>query len=165
MSTDVADAGVSAQEAQTAATTNDTQPQMTTVAGKRVKSEGQIIRESLPEGGKNGVKSLADITVVGGVEYDETGRLVSSEDGSPLATTADAYDATVGWTAQHGLALEGRDAKPIPLEAGFGLPDQTFHPDELPDPLTALKNGMLPQSTVGLRLDEAKFEKKHDFEA
>lgn len=160
----------SAADQTSASTTNASTEQKTTVGGRRVKAEGQKIREGAPEAR---TVDLGTATIVDGIGYDEdTGRLIHTESGKPISNTADATDLDVGWTVQgarhkrdeDGNVTEEGTAYPG-LNAHDDVPSQTFHPDELPDPLVAVRNGLLPQNVTGLRLDEDKFKKKHDFEA
>jgi hypothetical protein len=99
---------------------------------------------------------LADEITVAGVEYDDDGHLVAAKGknkGRRIALAADATDPDVGWTVQHGRGKDGVTKNQQPT-----TPDQTFHPDELPDPEAALRAGLLPQDVGSLNVDEDKFE-------
>jgi len=108
------------------------------------------------------VVDFATAITVNGVEYDDDGRLVATHGkhkGKPIALAADATDPDVGWTAQHGRGEKG--SAPGVIDS---TPDQTFHPDELPDPVAALVSGQLPQNLTGLNVDEDKFKNKKPLE-
>lgn len=98
-----------------------------------------------------------------GLKYDDTGVLVN-KDGKRIALTADATDPDVGWTVQHaGAHLKDKDRQAYPGGPG-GVPDQTVHPAELPDPLAAVRAGLLPQNAGVLNVDPGKFSGKKPLE-
>lgn len=152
-----------------ATSTNPTTEQVTQQGGKAVKAEGQRIREAaLKAASERDVVTLADALNAEdpGLEYDETGALVNA-DGKRIALSADALDPDVGWTVQHAHAplSEDDDRDPVAYPGGPAtVPDQTFHPDELPDPLSAVRAGLLPQNVETLNVDPKKFAGKKDLE-
>lgn len=132
------------------------------------KAEGQKIREAARKAEeKRGVVTLASAMYSPdgkSVVYDETGMLVNG-DGKKIALAADATDLDVGWTVQNaGSHLDEKDRLHYPGGPAT-VPDQTVHPDELPDPLAAIQCGLLPQNAAVLNIDSAKFDGKKSLEA
>jgi hypothetical protein len=109
---------------------------------------------------KSGVVSLNEVITTDkkdAVRYDKSGALVT-KDGQKIALAADATDPDVGWTVQQARA----EKDPVAYPGGPAtVPDQTVHPDELPDPVAALRAGLLPQNTEVLNIDPKKFRDKH----
>lgn len=131
-------------------------------------AEGQRIREEAREEVEDrGVVTLAEAMTVddrAAVQYDDTGQLVNA-DGKKIALAADATDPDVGWTVQQAGSHVDADER-VPYPGGpSGTPDQTVHPDELPDPVAALRAGLLPQNAGVLNVDPDKFEGKKSLEA
>lgn len=153
------------------AVTTDTNPsakQVTQQGGKPVKAEGQRIRE---QARKDAEKRDAPLTLSQalnendpGLKYDDAGVLVN-KDGKRIAMAADAHDADVGWTVQQAGAHLDEDDRVHSTGGPATVPDQTVHPDELPDPLAAVQGGLLPQNVNGLNIDRKKFEGKKSLEA
>lgn len=143
--------------------TNPTTEQVTSIGGEAVPAEGQKIREQARKNAEErGIVSLTDVVYAGDVpEYDENGQLVNS-DGKKIALAADAFDPETGWTVQHAGAHQ---EKPVAYPGGYAtVPDQTFHPDELPDPTAAVRAGLLPQPMHALNIDPEKFAGKKSLE-
>jgi hypothetical protein len=152
-------------DAAVAASSNPTAEQVTQQGGRAVPAEGQRIREQAREAAEErGVVTLNDVIVTGdrdAVTYDERGALVDG-DGNRIALAADAGDPDVGWTVQQARAEDS----PVAYPGGPAtVPDQTYHPDELPDPVAALRAGLLPQNTEVLNIDKKKFAGKKSLEA
>lgn len=98
-----------------------------------------------------------------GLKYDDAGALVNS-DGKRIALAADATDPDVGWTVQQaGAHLDEKKRTAYP-GGPSGQPDQTVHPKELPDPLAAVRAGLLPQNAGVLNVDPGKFDGKKPME-
>lgn len=153
-----------------AAAANPTTEQVTQ-AGEPERAEGQRIREQAAKDAKkrgddNVRVSLSEALLESdpGLSYDEAGALVN-RDGKRVAMTADATDPDVGWTVQHAQShVKEKDRVAYPGGPST-VPDQTFHPDELPDPLAAVRAGLLPQNVEVLNVDPAKFDGKKPLEA
>lgn len=147
--------------------TNPTTEQVTQQGGKAVPAEGQRIREQArKDAEKRDVVTLAEAlnATDPGLEYDEAGALVNA-DGKRIALSADATDTDVGWTVQQaGAHVDEKDRVAYPGGPAT-VPDQTFHPDELPDPLAAIRAGLLPQNVEVLNVDPNKFKGKKSLEA
>jgi hypothetical protein len=138
-----------------------------TQTGDTVPAEGaQIAKEVEKENEARDVVTLADTTPFDKdtVTYDEDGVLVN-KDGKRVALSADALDPDVGWTAQHAQAHQKKKDRVAYPGGPASTPDQTVHPDELPDPTAALRAGLLPQNAGVLNIDPAKFEGKKSLEA
>lgn len=150
----------------TATTSNPSTEQVTVQDGEAVPAEGQRIREQVRDEAedRDGPVSLNEVITTNkrdAVKYDERGALVTG-DGQRVALSADATDPDVGWTVQHARRDDGAVAYP---GGPATIPDQTFHPDELPDPVAALRAGLLPQNTEVLNIDSEKFAGKKSLEA
>lgn len=150
------------------ADTNPSAEQVTQVGGKTVPAEGQRIRDKAR---RDAEERDAPITLAQalnetdpGLKYDETGVLVNA-DGKRIAMSADATDADVGWTVQQAGAHLDEDDRVHSVGGPATVPDQTVHPDELPDPLAAIQGGLLPQNVNGLNIDPDKFKGKKSLEA
>lgn len=158
--------GPGSTDAANAANANPSAEQVTQSGGE-APAEGQRIREDVRKDAKDrGVVSLNDVIVTGdknAVKYDETGALVDG-DGNRIALAADATDPDVGWTVQQARAEKAKDRVAYP-GGPASVPDQTYHPDELPDPVAALRAGLLPQNTEVLNVDPDKFKGKKPLEA
>ena len=153
-------------DAANALTTNPSAEQVTQAAPE-AEAEGQRIREEArAQQADSGVVTLAQAITTddkAAVKYDDTGQLVNA-DGKKIALAADATDPDVGWTVQQaGSHLDEKDRRAHP--APSTVPDQTVHPDELPDPVAALQAGLLPQNAGVLNVDAGKFEGKKSLEA
>lgn len=153
-------------DVQAAATSNPTADQVTVQGGETVEAEGQRIREQVRDDAedRNGPVSLNEVITTNkrdAVKYDERGALVTG-DGQRIALSADATDPDVGWTVQQARLEKNAVAYP---GGPATVPDQTYHPDELPDPVAALRAGLLPQNTEVLNIDSEKFAGKKSLEA
>lgn len=138
-----------------------------TQTGDTVPAEGaRIAKEVEKENRDRDVITLADATPFDKdtVSYDDDGVLVN-KDGKRVALSADALDPDVGWTAQHAQAHQKKKDRVAYPGGPASVPDQTVHPDELPDPTAALRAGLLPQNAGVLNIDPAKFEGKKSLEA
>jgi hypothetical protein len=148
-----------------AATAPDNQ---TTQAGEVTQAEGARIKEeTAKEREKSGsdVVTLADATPWEDdtLKYDDAGVLVN-KDGKRVALASDALDPDVGWTVQQaGTHIKEKERVAYPGTPS-GVPDQTVHPDELPDPVAALRAGLLPQNAAVLNVDPNKFSGKKPLE-
>lgn len=158
----------SADQANAEAANPDTE--QVTQTGDPEKAEGQRIREQAAKDAKKrkddgGLVPLAHAlnATDPGLKYDEAGALVT-KDGKRIAMTADATDPDVGWTVQHAGAHQKEKDRVAYPGAPSTVPDQTFHPDELPDPLAAIRAGLLPQNAEVLNVDPAKFDGKKPLE-
>ena len=168
-SVEPADAGVStpgSHDLAIAAANPQSRPQVIPQGGEAVPAEGDRLRELAEQMNEdsNVVSLAAALNATDpGLKYDETGLLVNG-DGKRIALSADGLDPDVGWTVQHaGAHLDEKDRVNYP--GGYaGVPDQTFHPDELPDPLSAIRAGLLPQNMSVLNIDPLKFEGKKSLE-
>lgn len=147
------------------------EPDQVTQVGDTVKAEGARLAEEAAKAAKKAAKeptarpettTIAESLVYDGIDYNDEGHLVNG-DGKKIALASDATDLDVGWTAQH----RNRDtAIHYPVGAGpASVPDQTFHPSELPNPSAALRAGLLPQNLNTLNIDSKKFEGKKSLEA
>lgn len=147
------------------AETNPSTEQVIPQAGREAKAEGQRIREQAQRDAEDRdtvTLSEALNTTDPKLRYDESGALVN-EDGKRIALAADASDPDVGWTVQHAGAHVDEDDR-VHYPAPGNVPDQTVHPKELPDPLAAVRAGLLPQNTEVLNVDPDKFKGKKDLE-
>lgn len=155
-------------DAAVAASANPTAEQVTQQGGRAVPAEGQRIRDQAREDAedRDAPVSLNEVITTDkrdAVKYDERGALVTG-DGQKIALAADATDPDVGWTVQHARREDNDDRVAYPGGPAT-VPDQTFHPDELPDPVAALRAGLLPQNTEVLNIDKDKFKGKKSLEA
>lgn len=155
-------------DAAVAASANPTAEQVTQTDRGTVPAEGQRIREQAREEAEDRGRPLSLNEVIttdarDAVKYDATGRLVTG-DGQRIALSADANDPDVGWTVQQARVEDEGDRVAYPGGPAT-IPDQTFHPDELPDPVAALRAGLLPQNTEVLNIDKDKFKGKKSLEA
>ena len=151
-----------------APTANPTAEQVTQTGGKTVPAEGQRIRDAARDeaADRDAPVSLNEVITTDkrdAVKYDDRGALVTG-DGKRIALSADATDPDVGWTVQHARTEDDREGVAYPGGPAT-VPDQTFHPDELPDPVAALRAGLLPQNTEVLNIDKDKFKGKKSLEA
>jgi hypothetical protein len=168
-------AGQSAGDADAANAAATGNTEQVTQTGDVTAAEGaQIAKVQEKEQGKSDVVTLAAALHADdpNLKYDDTGVLVN-KDGKRIALTADATDPDVGWTVQSALRARDEDGKPkrgasnqgTPYPGGpSGTPDQTVHPDELPDPLAAVRAGLLPQNVGVLNIDPHKFDGKKPME-
>jgi len=168
-STATPETGAGSTDLQNAA--DNPNPDQVTQVGDVVEAEGARLAKEAAKAAKKSAKepsarpdftTIQDSVEYSGIDYDDNGVLVNG-DGKPIALASDATDLDVGWTVQH----RNRD-KAIHYPAGAGpasVPDQTFHPDELPNPAAALRAGLLPQNLSTLNVDPKKFEGKKSLEA
>lgn len=146
---------------------NPSAEQVTQQGGEAVPAEGERIREQARKDAeeREGYISLDQALheTDPGLAYDERGALVNA-DGKRIALSADATDPDVGWTVQQaGAHVKEKDRVAYPGGPAT-VPDQTFHPDELPDPLAAVRAGLLPQNVEVLNIDPEKFAGKKSLE-
>lgn len=138
-----------------------------TQTGDTVPAEGAAVAKTVEkEQDDRDVVTLADVAPYDkdSVSYDDAGVLVNG-DGKRIALAADALDPDVGWTVQQAGAHVKKGDRVAYPGGPSGVPDQTFHPDELPDPVAALRAGLLPQNAGVLNIDPAKFKGKKPLEA
>lgn len=154
-----------------APTANPTTDQVTQQGGRTVPAEGHRIRQAARDRAEESDAPVTLDTAVftddsKALTYDDTGRLVN-RDGKPIAMSADALDPDVGWNVQHARAAHEEDERELVAYPGgpATVPDQTVHPKELPDPVAAIRAGLLPQNAEVLNVDPDKFKGKKSLEA
>lgn len=166
MAAATAKAGQSAGDADRANAAGGSTDQVTQT-GETTTAEGAAIAKQVEkDAADRGVVTLADVAPYeeDTVSYDEAGVLVNA-DGKRVALSADALDPDVGWTAQQAQAHVKEKDRVVYPGGPSGTPDQTVHPDELPDPVAALRAGLLPQNAGVLNIDKGKFKGKKPLEA
>lgn len=133
--------------------------------GARILKEAEKAAKKAGPSARPDFATIEESTINAGLAYDEAG-VLRNDDGRPIALSADATDLDVGWTVQHAHTPRGGEsADAIHYPVGSSVPDQTFHPSELPHPMSAIRAGLLPQNLSVLNIDTKKFDGKKSLEA